>query len=291
MKKITNNKNALLLLSFAIYSFAIMAQDTTKPNFQDRMNSSFSAFQNSQQDSFESFQDKQQKAFEKFKKEVDKKWGAQNFLSSDSVSWVEYQNNNESRSAVNFKEGTATVEVILEADEIEDQEAVKEKLINAILILNESKGKLEDAETNDSPENQLSEEAILTDQLANEEGDKIDDSNIKEFAENIVEQKEITAEVIEGADGEARVMLSVTIPLAPDYLKVRAEKLLPLVSKYAYQYGIEPELILGIIHIESYFNPKAISHANAVGLMQLVPSSGGLDSYEYVYGKSVKPGE
>ncbi len=282
-------KRGLFLLFFVMYCFAIMAQDTTKASFQDRMNSSFSSFKNTQQESFNSFKDKQQKAFEEFKKEIEKKWGAQNFLSSDSVTWVEYQDNNESRSSVNFKEGMATVEVILDADESEDREAIQKKMQKAIETLAVSKGKVEDAEAEDLPENQLSEEAILKNQLADEDGNKIDESNIDEFAKKIVEQKEIATQEIKGTDGEARVMLSITIPLAPDYLKVRAEKLLPLVTKYAYQYRIEPELILGIIHIESYFNPKAISHANAVGLMQLVPSSGGLDSYEYVYGESKVP--
>lgn len=282
-------KSGLLLLFFAMHSFTIRAQDTTETSYQDRMNSSFSIFQKSQQESFQSFKDKQQKAFDEFKEEVEKKWGDQNFLCSDSVSWVEYNDDNESRSLVNFKEGTATVNVIVNADEAENQEAINNKFVSAIETLNSSKGKLEDAETKGAPENQLSEEAILKGQLVDENGNKVDNSNIGEFAQSIVEQNEIATQEIKGADGEARVMLSITIPLAPDYLKVRAEKLLPLITKYAYQYGIEPELILGIIHIESYFNPKAISHANAIGLMQLVPSSGGLDSYEYVYGKNVQP--
>jgi membrane-bound lytic murein transglycosylase C len=39
------------------------------------------------------------------------------------------------------------------------------------------------------------------------------------------------------------------------------------------------------VHTESYFNPKAKSHAPAYGLMQLVPTSGGRAAYRYVYKK------
>jgi membrane-bound lytic murein transglycosylase C len=272
-----------------MYSFILCAQDTTQRSFQDKMNSSFSSFKSSQQKSFNNFKEKQQQAFDRFKKEIQKKWGEQNFMYSDSVTWVEYHDDHESRSSVNFKEGVATVDIILDPEQANDKEAVREKMQEAIEKLAVSKGKVDDLETNETENNELSEESILKDQLVDEEGNKIDTNNVEDFAENIVEKEDVDRQEIIGSDGEKRVMISVSIPLAPDYLQVRARDVLPIITKYANQYNIEPELILGVIHIESYFNPKAISHANAIGLMQLVPSSGGLDSYEYVYGESKVP--
>lgn len=42
-----------------------------------------------------------------------------------------------------------------------------------------------------------------------------------------------------------------------------------LVEKYAAEYEVSPSLIYGVIRCESSFDPKAVSSANAKGLMQL----------------------
>jgi len=45
-----------------------------------------------------------------------------------------------------------------------------------------------------------------------------------------------------------------------------------LVGQHAVESGVLSSLIFGIIHHESHFNPKTVSYANAVGLMQVLPS-------------------
>jgi len=48
----------------------------------------------------------------------------------------------------------------------------------------------------------------------------------------------------------------------------------PDLKKYASANALDPYLVASLIRQESEFNPNAVSHANAVGLMQLLPKVG-----------------
>jgi membrane-bound lytic murein transglycosylase C len=95
-----------------------------------------------------------------------------------------------------------------------------------------------------------------------------------------VERKTVT-----GSDNVQREVVRVSFPLAPDHLRVRAERFRPYVDRYAKEYGVYPPLVYAIIHSESSFNPRARSGVPAFGLMQLVPRSGARDAYLLVYKK------
>jgi membrane-bound lytic murein transglycosylase C len=68
-----------------------------------------------------------------------------------------------------------------------------------------------------------------------------------------------------------------------------APRFLPIVNKYAEKTGVDPSLIFGIIYTESRFNPYAVSTAQAYGMMQLVPKSGGIEAYRRAKGEQVAP--
>lgn len=53
--------------------------------------------------------------------------------------------------------------------------------------------------------------------------------------------------------------------------KAACEGIRPLVEEIAPKYGLEIELVLGVIKVESGFNPKIKSRVGATGLMQLMP--------------------
>ncbi len=48
----------------------------------------------------------------------------------------------------------------------------------------------------------------------------------------------------------------------------------PYIDNLGRQYGIDPELVNAVIEVESAWNPRARSHKGALGLMQLLPSTG-----------------
>ena len=91
------------------------------------------------------------------------------------------------------------------------------------------------------------------------------------------------------AAGNRRVIKSGGQSFAPDYLAERAEDVRATVLANASRFRLPPSLVVSVIHNESSFNPRAQSHVPAFGLMQLVPSSGGRDSYRFVFGEDKAP--
>lgn len=70
------------------------------------------------------------------------------------------------------------------------------------------------------------------------------------------------------------------IPDGNGYTKILSENNAPIIGEYdhiistkSYKYNIEPAIIKAVITAESNWDPKAISHKGAIGLMQLMPTT------------------
>lgn len=99
---------------------------------------------------------------------------------------------------------------------------------------------------------------------------------------------EVSSKVVNG--GKRKI--TVTLPLEPDFMITRSREFIAAVLEQADRHNLQPSLIFAIMETESHFNPRARSPIPAFGLMQLVPSSGGVDSYNYLYGtKKILPPE
>ena len=77
----------------------------------------------------------------------------------------------------------------------------------------------------------------------------------------------------EGGNLQASAECNLEICEADPRLHRSATKFTEIIADAAEEYGVEAELIRAIIHAESAFNPKAVSHRGARGLMQLMPAT------------------
>lgn len=71
---------------------------------------------------------------------------------------------------------------------------------------------------------------------------------------------------------------SIIVLLLTLFLMILTTFLCPIkyfktIKKYSNMYNLEPSLICSVINVESRYNPKSVSKAGAIGLMQLLPTT------------------
>ncbi len=66
---------------------------------------------------------------------------------------------------------------------------------------------------------------------------------------------------------------SYRFPGRPPYDPSRRSNYDSLIRQIAFHHGVDPDLVRGIIHVESGYNPQALSSKGAMGLMQLMPET------------------
>lgn len=91
------------------------------------------------------------------------------------------------------------------------------------------------------------------------------------------------AEIYQYIDGNGTVSLS-NVPTDPRYRRVDLDasrlrpslserELAPVISRHSRQHRLHPALLRAVIKAESDFDPRAVSRAGAIGLMQLMPQT------------------
>ena len=293
----------LLMLIAFICSYSQETEDAFD-QFQKQSQAGFDQFREETNKQWEAYEKANQEAFEQFKKGIEQKWGEGNFLETTQTSWVEYSDDGESRSAVDFEQEEARIEILMSPAEANNDAFVKQKIADAVKELALNKGKTKDYATEYEKPEPLSEEPVLKDQLQNAAGETVTEENLEEFAKQIVEQQPVEKEVVKPKPPqpkpqpepepepepqpkpqpqEEKVIVSVKIPLATNNIQTRALKFYESVINYANRFTLDPALVFAVIHTESSYNPKAKSHVPAFGLMQIVPRYAGRDAYNFLY--------
>jgi membrane-bound lytic murein transglycosylase C len=300
--------SALVVIAFLAVFTPAQAQDDFNADF-DKMDKAFEKSILEKEKSWDraeatlekqwEFQVRQaREEWEKLRAAVEQKWN--DFLHSTQKEWVDYDENKETRSRVNFKEGeieiTALVAVHEESvsksgHEVEGYVS-SEKLLDRINPEERKKIKTQAEKRIEqqlkkifSTDNPIQQE-ILEDQVVNKEQQVITTRNIADYIQKEITPKvKLDKEIIKSSDGERRLKYTVKIEMVPRHLEIRAGKFKNQVKKYADKYKLDPALIFAIIHTESYFNPLAKSPAPAYGLMQLVPRFAAMEAYHHLHGE------
>ena len=274
---------------------------TIEARWMEEEQKRLAAFQQAEAEAFQNFRNREQRAYQQFVAEIEQKWNE--FRSPTKEEWIDYSDDTDTRTIVNFEEkeqpeeakGQIIVETLVPADEPNVLEKAKEKIRVEVekVLVPAPEERPETPSPEAAPEKVIETPPVapvLEGQVKTQEGEPVTSENIETFVEEeILPQVRVDPEPVPSKDNIERVKVTVTIPMVPEHLRIRAEKFLEAVRKYAAQRNVGVPLVLALIQTESYFNPLAKSHIPAFGLMQIVPRSGGLDAYRYVFKKDQMP--
>ena len=211
----------------------------------------------------------EQLAWKKRAKEIQSKWGS--VRESSPTVYIEYTKNNDAFGGIDFGRGFlevgAIAPVFFQDAPVQIERLLSERL--SFLLRGQSIPGVRDLE------GQVRMPGT---------GRMITQADVQEFSRYMVRSGE-PPQSYTAPDGVRRMRKQIKLEFVPDHLQARVRQYLPYVQKAARIYEVAPELILAVIQTESVFNPRAVSPAGAVGLMQLVPHSGGLEASKLVYGE------
>lgn len=213
-----------------------------------------------------------------FAHNIENIWGYNEVLVAGPKDYVKYTDQYQTRSHINFDEGAITIETIAGTEPV----ARLRQAIIKTLLMGDDPGSID--LYSDVDDIQISKEPFLYGQLVDNTGEPVRwEWRAARFADYLLQNR------LKSRNNGLRIIYSVTINLVANHLDKRAHKYLDMVRKAARRYSVEESLILAIMQTESSFNPYAVSHADALGLMQVVRHSAGKDVFRS-QGKSGIPG-
>lgn len=210
---------------------------------------------------------------------VESVWGKKDGEIASNKKYVKYTNDYESKAEVDFVKGLITIETIANEQPLVQ---LKQAIITTLL-------------TTDNPANtdifsdknpKLGGTPYLLGQVLDQDDKPIAwQWRAGRFAEHLIQQYLQTRTI-----GKQRGYY-VQIQMVDKHTELRKKQYSDHVLASARKYQIRPDLIYAIIETESSFNPFAVSHANAYGLMQVVPTTAGKDVYQKIHKRAGVPSQ
>jgi membrane-bound lytic murein transglycosylase C len=213
--------------------------------------------------------------------EVRKSWGKGEVVIPDNKRYVKYTQNYKSRAIVHFDSGTVTVETL---DIASPQQSLKNAIVTTLLTPDDPRA----VDLYSDKGITLSGTPYLYGLLEDHDNKAIGTPWRAERYADYLLKMHTQQRTIKTDNGEQPVLF-INLKMVNDFENRQALRYQKPVTQYATKYGVSRSLVYAIIKTESAFNPFAASTAPAYGLMQLVPSTGGRDAYNYVKGYDRTP--
>ncbi|MCE2571386.1 membrane-bound lytic murein transglycosylase MltC [Motilimonas eburnea] len=205
-------------------------------------------------------------------------WGQNDSVFASSKHYVKYTDNYQSRAQIDFDNGVITIETI--ATEQPEQHLHHAIVATLLTPSDPSSVDLFSAQEIDPSAG----DPFLLGQVEDQEGQPIKWGwRANRFAEHLL-ATQLVREYRQIGE-----VWSVSFNLVKDHQNQREYKYAHLVRKYSQKYDIDESLIYAVMKTESSFNPYAVSHANAYGLMQVVPATAGRDVFEKIKQRGGEP--
>ena len=201
----------------------------------------------------------EEEKWKRLDQDVLQKWDT--YVHTSKKIWVDYSGERDAVSQVNFETGKVVVEAVVPKSAPDPVKEGKQIIAKQV----------EEMVQKPAPD----KTPIMQDMLPQETVNAVTEAKI----EPVVDPKPII-----GKDGIERVRVRVELTMVPDHMKRRADRYVQTVEEEAQKRGVEPALVMAVMHTESAFNPMARSPAPAFGLMQLMPRFAAKEAYMQLYG-------
>jgi len=282
---ISKRRFILTTISSLCFGTAIAQDDFAE--FEKLLNERNKKFDNLVDQAFLRFDQKVRDAYESARKDQEKTWGnvVDNYLPAAKY-WVGYDKNDNSRIKLDYEKEETIIEILVD-ENISEQQEKKEIEKVAVKYIEMGQEEIDDI---DPVRSKLDKETNRIKKVSSKDVkpvlDLLTNSNTQVITDSLkkaITQKKTTKSKFN------KQKISIKIPFKKKTEKEKIATFKPHVIAMSKKYDIPAALIFAIIKNESAFNPRAISPIPAYGLMQLVPSSGGLDAYRMVFGENIKP--
>ncbi len=198
-------------------------------------------------------------------------WGESNAKEPSQDVYVKYSNSYKSRARVDFAKGEVIVESIDDKNPID---SLQKAIVTTILTPHDPEG----VDLYSSKEVELKGKPYLAGLIKDHQNKVVLYKwRATQYAKYLIDNS-LKKELISTKEGKKNLYY-VKFDMVRGHSDVSANKYANIAKKYAIKYGLDTSLVLAIMKTESNFNPYAVSHIPAYGLMQIVPSSAGRDVY------------